>query len=288
MNKTTDTIEYDRSKARTHKGFTLLEITTVMVISSMVVITALSIFHRVQKTSVKINDKLEVQDVSTEILQRIAQDLDTLAVPGADTTVTINNKIVNGYNKSQLIIENKIYDKTNKPQVYERIVWQADYDEQWDCLNLYRSHSGLNLEDRMLDAALAEKQNAGTALFIPVCFGMTFFQIVVPQQERAPLTKWTGKTLPPAVRVSISFEEETENLDGTFEVLEEDITTRNIAVDRTRKIRFQFVEKDFTPDDPNDFLDQDSDPNEPDPTTSDTEVSDDRTKQTDENRTDTR
>ena len=273
---------------RPARGFTLLEITTVMVISSMVVITAHSIFHRVQKTSVKINDKLEVQDVSTEILQRIAQDLDTLAVPGADTTVTINNKIVNGYNKSQLIIENKIYDKTNKPQVYERIVWQADYDEQWDCLNLYRSHSGLNLEDRMLDAALAEKQNAGTALFIPVCFGMTFFQIVVPQQERAPLTKWTGKTLPPAVRVSISFEEETENLDGTFEVLEEDITTRNIAVDRTRKIRFQFVEKDFTPDDPNDFLDQDSDPNEPDPTTSDTEVSDDRTKQTDENRTDTR
>ncbi len=278
MNKTTNTIEYARSNAGRRKGFTLLEITTVMVISSMVVITALSIFHRVKKTSLKINEKLETKDVTGEILQRIARDLDNLAVPGADTTITINNKMEGRYNKSQLIIENKIYDKASKPQVYEKIVWQSDYDEQWDCLNLYRSHSGINLEDRMLDAALAEKQKEGIALFIPICFGMTFFQIVVPQQEKDPLAKWAGKTLPQAVQVSISFEPETENFDGTFEVLQEDITTRNIAIDRTRKIRFQFVKKDFTPDDPNDFMDKDSDPNEPDTTASDTKPLGDKTK----------
>ena len=262
MNKTTSAIKYDHSKAQSRKGFSLQEIIVVMAISSMVVITALSIFNRVQKTAGKINDKLEFKDVSKEVLQRIARDLDRLAVPGADTTVKLENKAMpTGYDTTRLTIENKIYDRDSKPQVYEKIVWQTVYDEMELCLNLYRSHSGINLEDRILDISLGEKQADGTELFVPVAFGLTLFEIAVPRQEEDPLKSWTAKSLPPAVQVSLAFEE-MENPDGTIEILEEYITGRTIAIDRTRKISFKFIKKDFTPDDPNDFIDDSTDPNE--------------------------
>jgi len=258
------------AKHKSRKAFSLIEIVTVMVISSMIMISTLAIFNRVRKATASINARLDKEDVADEVIQRIAEDLDRLAAPGFDTKVTINNKSSNGYNISQLIIENKIYDKSSKPQTFEKIVWQSQFDEIENITILYRHHGGLNLEDKILDGGLQTEQSDGTELFIPICWGMTLFEIVVPKKDVDPLTQWTKPELPKSVAVKISFAEPIENLDGTFEILEEDIIVRNIAIDRTRKMKYVFKKKDFTRTED----DEDTDPNDIDSETGDADEKD--------------
>jgi len=256
------------AKHKSRRAFSLVEIITVLVISSMIMISTLAIFNRVRKATASINARLDKEDVADEVLQRIAEDLDRLAAPGFDTKVTINNKLSNGYNITQLIIENKFYDKSSKPQTFEKIVWQSQFDEIEKITVLYRHHGGLNLEDKILDGDLQAEQSDGTELFIPICWGMTLFEIVVPKKDVDPFTQWTKSELPKSVAVKISFAEPIENLDGTLEILEEDIIVRNIAIDRTRKMKYVFKKKEFTrPED-----DEDTDPNDIDSETGDADA----------------
>jgi len=258
------------AKHKSRRAFSLIEIITVLVISSMIMISTLAIFNRVRQATASINARLDKEDVADEVIQRIAEDLDRLAAPGFDTKVTINNKLSNGYNISQLIIENKFYDKSSKPQTFEKIVWQSQFDEIEKILILYRHHGGLNLEDKILDGDLQTEQSDGTELFIPICWGMTLFEIVVPKKDADPLTKWTEPDLPKSVAVKISFAKPIENLDGTLEILEEDIIVRNIAIDRTRKMKYVFKKKDFTRTED----DEDTDPNDIDSETGDADEKD--------------
>jgi len=267
------------AKTRCPRGFSLIEMITVMVISSLVIISTLGIFNRVKSATASINAKLDKEDVADEILQRIAEDLDRLAAPGFDTKLTIRNKTSNGFNKSQLIIENKIYDRNNKPQTFEKIVWQSEYDPLEDMTILYRHHGGLCLEDKILDGELGDEQAGGKELYIPLCWGMTVFEIVVPKKDAKPITQWSSTSLPPSVAVTISFAEPVENFDGSFEILEEDRITRYIAIDRTRKPKFVFQKMDFTrPDE-----EKDDDPNDVDSDIENTEEKD--TKNITENKT---
>jgi prepilin-type N-terminal cleavage/methylation domain-containing protein len=265
-------------KANARRGFSLMEIITVMVISSMVMISTLTIFNRIKNATASINAKLDKEDIADEILQRIAEDLDRLAAPGFDTTVTIKSKISNGFSKTQLVIQNKIYDKNSKPQIFEKIVWQSEYDELEDMTILYRYHGGLCLEDKILDGQLKDLQADGTERFVPICWGMTLFEIVVPKEDAEPLTQWSKADLPTSVAVSISFAEPVEYFDGGLEIPEEDIITRHVAIDRTRKPRFVFEKKDFTRADPND-LDDSDDPNDVGATTKDDGKRDSKTKE---------
>ena len=228
------------------KGFSLVEAITVLVIAAMVMIAALTVYGRVKAAAASVSQKLEDRTLPREILQRIAEDLDRLAAPGLDTAVTINNKFQSGYNISQMIIENKIYDKDDKPRIYEKIVWQSSYDPFEDALILYRSHSGLNLEDKVIaDAEQLEMQELETELFIPLCSGITYFTIQVPKDEKF-LKKWTDeKKLPKSVEVTISFAEPFQADGGELDVYEEDKITRTIAIDRTRKIKYVFVKRDL-------------------------------------------
>jgi prepilin-type N-terminal cleavage/methylation domain-containing protein len=254
------------AKTRSRRGFSLIEIVTVMVISSMVMISTLAIFNRVKSATASINRKLDEEDVADEILQRIAEDLDRLATVGFDTTVTINSKKSAVFNKCQLIIENKFYDKSSKAKTFEKVVWQSEYDALEGMTILYRHHGGLCLEDKILDGELEDKQADGNELYIPICWGMTFFEIVIPKKDADPLTKWSSADLPTSVAVTISFAEPVENFDGTWEVAEEDRITRHIAIDRTRMPEYVFKKKDFSKpdlDDPND-MDSNADPNDTD------------------------
>jgi len=177
------------AKQKSRRAFSLIEIITVLVISSMIMISTLAIFNRVRKATASINARLDKEDVADEVIQRIAEDLDRLAAPGFDTKVTINNKLSGGYNISQLIIENKFYDKSSKPQTFEKIVWQSQFDEIEKITILYRHHAGLNLEDKILDGQLQAEQSDGTEIYVPICWGMTLFEIVVPKKDIDPLTK---------------------------------------------------------------------------------------------------
>ncbi|MCF7954537.1 MAG: hypothetical protein K9M75_01930 [Phycisphaerae bacterium] len=270
-------------KPRSLRAFSLIEITTVLVIYSMIMISTLAIFNRVRKATASINARLDKEDVADEILQRIAEDLDRLAAPGFDTMVTINNKFSNGCNISQLIIENKIYDKDSKPQTFEKIVWQSQFDEIEKMQVLYRHHGGLNLEDKILDGELQTDQSDGTEIFVPICWSMSLFEIVVPKENAEPLTRWTESELPKSVAIKISFAEPVENFDGTLEIPQDDIITRNIAIDRTRKMKYVFEKKDFTRAD----YDEDTDPNDVDSETGDADKKDSKSEPDDKKTGDT-
>jgi prepilin-type N-terminal cleavage/methylation domain-containing protein len=270
------------SKANSRRAFSLIEIITVMVISSMVMMSTLAIFQRVKSATASVNRKLDQEDVADEILQRIAEDIDRLITDGFDTTVTINNKMENDFNKSQLIIENKFYDKSNRAKTFEKVIWQSDYDELEGMTILYRHHGGLCLEDKILDGELQEKQADNNALFIPLCWGMTLFEIVVPRKDAEPLRRWTSK-LPKSIAVSISFAEPMENFDGTLEVADEDRITRYIAVNRTQKMKFVIEKKDFTR--PELEPEETDDPNEVD-TDAETDADDETESTDDEDETD--
>lgn len=220
-----------------NRAFTLAEVLAALVIGTMVLIAVLGIYNRAERAAAAITRKLEGLRVPNEVLQRIAEDLDRVITHGADTKITIENKVTEGYQSARLRITKTIYDDKNKKETFEEIVWQSGYDFQseTDGLVLYRSHSGMTLEDKLLDEPRASVEKAFS--FIPVCSGVTFFKIQVPSGDKF-VNKWTSDKLPVGVVITISFAEPFETPSGALEVPEEQIITRSIAIDRTRKLRF--------------------------------------------------
>lgn len=261
----------------TSKAFTLVEIISVLAIAALIMIATLNVYDRVRRSTSSINERLEENLLTTEILQRIAQDIDTLAAPGFDTTVSIHNIYEAGENKAQLIIENKIYGTDNKPKIFERVTWHTYYDPLLEQYILYRSHGGIALEDQIMDTiesgeeltSQASLQRIGSEPYVPIASGMTYFEILAVNDENFS-REWTSASLPNAIAVSISFAPYVENIDGEFEVPFEDISTRTIAVDRTRKIKYKFLAREFDEEDPNsidmdDIDTENGDPNNPGP-----------------------
>ena len=81
------------------------------------------------------------------------------------------------------------------------------------------------------------KEDWEREIFVPICAGVTFFKIeAVTGNIRAE--RWNGAP-PPGLAVTISFAEPYKRVDGTFDVLDEEKITRTIALDLTRKIRFE-------------------------------------------------
>ena len=166
-----------------------------------------------------------------------------MAIAGADTTLSLRNKIRNRYNTTQLIIENKIYDKSKKPRTFAKVIWQTSYDPFEDALTLYRSHSGIAMEDRLFETAsdsVSRLEKPATELFVPLASVITYFKIETVENEKVA-NIWSATSLPKALRISISFAEPFENMSGQLEVWEEDIITRTVAIDRTRAIKYVFV-----------------------------------------------
>jgi len=242
-----------------------MEIMAVLMIVAMVTLAALGVFNRARTASASISRRLDRNDASLEVLQRIAEDLDRLAKPGYNIKVTVANKIVDGFSKSQLVIQSDYYNKAGKLAMFEKVIWQTQYDTFEDTLILYRGHFGINLDDKILSVAEAERAKIDQKPFVPVCAGMTFFEFTVPQGDKKPLKKWTSGKLPPAITVVMSFAPPVELATGEFVILEEDTEKRTIAIDRTKKLRFTFVKKEFNIEDI-EHTDKTEDPNEPDST----------------------
>ncbi|MHC4087008.1 MAG: PilW family protein [Planctomycetota bacterium] len=221
-------------------GFSLAEVLTAMVIASLVMVTVLGIYSRAESSAATIKRKFDNSRLPTEVLQRIAEDLDQIMTTDVYTKISIKNKFEKGFPTAQLIITKTIVGK-QKPMVFENIIWQTNYDYDSDSLVLYRqrtSEIGL-LEDKLLDE---ERENWEQALFVPICEGITFFEIEALKNGE-PLDKFTGR-MPLGIQVTISFAEPFKTLTNTFDVYDEDKFTRAIAVDRTRKIRFKIAPKE--------------------------------------------
>jgi hypothetical protein len=134
-----------------------------------------------------------------------------------------------------LTIQQTIYDKDNKQLTFEEIVWQSNYDIDANSLTLYRSHSGIALEDKLLDEKRADWEKEYP--FVPICTGLTLFKIQVPTSD-IPQDTWTKSSLPPGIIVTISFAEPYETIIGTLDVPDSEKISRTIVINRTRKIKF--------------------------------------------------
>lgn len=222
-------------------GFSLAEILAALTIGAMVLVAILTIYNRAQNSVAAITQKFDQARLPQEVLQRIAEDLDGIIAAGDDTKIIIPQpKFDNGFSTAKLEITKTFNDRSDKKQVFEKIVWQTayDYDSELDGLVLYRSHSGITMEDKLLDE---EKDIEDRELFIPICEGVTFFKIQVPVGEQL-LDQWNSSSLPRAVTVTISFAEPFEAEDNNLDVPEELKVTRTIAIDRTRKIRIELAD----------------------------------------------
>jgi len=235
--------EYNMKKAfgtsRERTGFSLAEVITSLTIGSMVLVAVLVVYNRAERSAAAVTRKLESSRLLSEVMQRIAEDLDGI-IAGTDTKINIENKFENGFPTARLTITKTFFDRRNQEQTFENIVWQTSYDFEAgvEGMVLYRGHSGIALEDKLLDN---NKDDWERELFVPICAGITFFRIKVPWGLRY-LERWTSTSLPPGIEVTISAGEPFKTVGGTLDVPEEEKIVRTIAVDRTRKIRF-IVEK---------------------------------------------
>jgi len=220
---------------RTHKGFSLAEVIAAITIGSMILVAVLGIYNRAEKSASSVMQKVGSSRLSSEVLQRIAEDLDRIISSTSDTTVTIENKLKNSFPAAKLTITKTIKDDRNKEIKFEEIIWQTiyDYESPDTGLVLYRSYNGLALEDKVLDK---NKDETELKRAVPICSGVTFFNINALQSGK-PVDKWKGQP-PSGITVTMSFAEPFQRINGTLDVLDEEKTTRTIAIDRTRKINF--------------------------------------------------
>lgn len=231
----------------TRTGYSLAEVLAAIIIGSMILVAVLGIYNRAEKSATKVTQKLQSSQLSSEVIQRIAEDLDRIISSSSDTTITIENKFKNGFPAAKLTISKTIKDSTNKEQKFEEIVWQSlyDYESPATGLVLYRSYSGIALEDKLLDKS---KDDLELARAVPICSGVTFFEINAIQDGK-PLDKWDDQ--PPAgITVTISFAEPYKRTNGTLDVPDMEKDIRTIAIDRTRKIQFALEITD-SPEDAN-------------------------------------
>ncbi len=239
------------NKTNTNKpAFSLIETITVLIISALVLIAAINIYTRVRAAADSVDNYIFKNETSDEILQRLAEDIDQLAVPGFDTTISIAHKFDSGYQTCRMIMTNHIYDSKDKKRTYEEIIWQTAVDPEYDILNLYRLHTGMNTQ-RKIASEIGYVPDDEGEVFVRMAIGLTHFTINVVNNE-VLLDRWTPGRLPKAIYATISFTPPEENEFGEAEIPDEQLISRTIAVDRTRTIAFEFIAKDFSSYDPND------------------------------------
>lgn len=224
-------------------GFSLAEVLAAMTIGAMVVVAVLAIYHRAEQSAGAAIRRLDESQLPREVLQYIAEDLDRMIASGSDAKVTIQNKLESTASgklipAARLSFTRMITDTLYKEHIFEEVIWQSSYNIESlsDGLVLYRSHSGMNLEDKVLQE---NKYDWEREAFVPICSGVTFFNISATAGENL-VERWDG-TPPTGITVTLSFAEPFKNVDGTYDVPEEDKITRTIAIDRTRKIRFDIA-----------------------------------------------
>ncbi len=223
---------------RKPSGFSLAEMLAALTIGAMILVAVLGIYSRAERSAGTISRRFDSSRLPGEILQRIAEDLDRTISAGSNAKITIENKFENGLPSARLTIRKTIRDSKDQEQVLEEIIWQGSADVDSNSLVLYRSHNGMVLEDKLLDEKRASWEKDYS--FVPICAGVTFFKIQVPQGE-AFQDGWASDALPAGIVATISFAQPLGTVAGTFDVPDEEKVTRTIAIDRTRKIGFEVV-----------------------------------------------
>jgi hypothetical protein len=214
------------------------EMLVALVIGAVVLTAILSVYSRANRAAEAVLGRIESPALATEVLQLLAEDLDRVMGNGQDFSIQIKNGLDNGFTRAQLVMRRTMRDSKNEEKVFEEITWRAgyDYDGTSPGLVIYRGHEGVDLEDKLLDPKRETWENSYP--LVPLCRGVTLFQLEVPKGEDEFLDQWAEPTLPPGVRVTISFAQPHETVRGTWDVYDEEKIIRTIAIDKTRKIKF--------------------------------------------------
>jgi len=226
---------------RRQGGFSLAETLATVVIGAATLIAVLMVYRRVEDSATATHAKLDESRVPTEVLQRIAEDLDKVISTGPDTKIIIESGFEKGLPKSQLTITRTFMDATDVEQVLDEVKWIPgyDYDRDIGTMILYRGHTGLSYEDKLLDSQRSVWESEYP--LVPMCAGVTYFRIEIPRGNDVFQDTWNTSALPTGVRVTISFAEPFETVSGTLDVPESSKYSRTIAIDRTREIRFELA-----------------------------------------------
>ncbi|MCP4451598.1 MAG: prepilin-type N-terminal cleavage/methylation domain-containing protein [Planctomycetes bacterium] len=228
-----------RCRQAVRSGFTLTELMVAVVIASMVLSVLLAISSHVQQSAASINKTLGEFELVQEVLQLIAEDLDTKIDPEAGTTLTVFNRVEDGYPTAKMVISTTMKDEKFEAQILEEITWQANVDLQTNRIVLYRSHTGHILEDKLLDQRRDPVESFSP--FVPVCGGLTAFRIEVYRQGEWT-DQWASKELPTGIRVVVTDAIAEKNVRGEWEVPEEALVSRTMAIDRTRELKFEVAD----------------------------------------------
>jgi hypothetical protein len=218
-------------------GYSLGEMLAALVIGALVLTAILAVYSRANRAADAVLRKIESPALAEEVLQLMAEDLDRVSGAAEGTSITIASGFDNGFARSQLILRRTFKDGKDEEQTFEEIIWRAGYDYESPApgLVVYRSYEGIGLEDKLLD----QKRETWERNYplVPICCGVTFFRIEVPKGDDF-VDQWSASSLPPGVKVTISFAEPYQTVRGTWDVLEDQKISRIIAIDRTRKIKF--------------------------------------------------
>jgi type II secretory pathway pseudopilin PulG len=218
------------------RGVSLLELVIAMVIASMVLVTLFTLYSQTRRDADAISSILDSSVLPERIQQLIAQDLDRFYAVTDDVTFNLQPMPSGGLAGSSLVMESSIYDGLSQPKTYERIIWLTRLDPESQSMALYRGHSGLVSEDKLLESQRTDEERSQ---LVPLCSGLTYFKIEAVNQG---LAKSTHIGPPPAqVVVSLSFAQ-PEKRGNDLAIPPEKIVTRTIAVGRLRPVRYIFTD----------------------------------------------
>ncbi|HSV27371.1 MAG TPA: prepilin-type N-terminal cleavage/methylation domain-containing protein [Sedimentisphaerales bacterium] len=218
-------------------GLSLVEMVISVMIGGMVLVAVYTVYIHALRNVAAVSAAIERDELPDRILKLLARDLDRFFVNTEDVSFVLQPMHEGGLVSARLIMESRIYDNRMHPRPHERIVWEARYDPLSESLILYRGHSGIVSEDRLLHRHRTEEERRQ---LVPLCDGLTHFEINA-FVEGSPRNAFAGNVPPNQVVVSLSFA--PPELRGDQYVIPEDsIITRTIAVNRLRKIPYIFTE----------------------------------------------
>lgn len=240
---------------RLHRGISLIEMVIAVMIGSMVLVVVFVVYSHARRSVATMSESLERDEMSGRILQLIAQDMDRCLVDTGDVSINLQPLRLEGLVSARFIMESTLYDNQKQARPYERIVWEARYDIPTQSLILYRGHSGIVSEDKLLESQRTDEERRQ---LVPLCDGLTHFRIMAVAGG-SPRDAYAGNVLPQQFVVSLSFAE-PEQEGNEYVIPEESIVTRTIAVNRARKISYIFTEPNLA--EPN-VPQESTEPNEP-------------------------
>jgi prepilin-type N-terminal cleavage/methylation domain-containing protein len=226
-------------------GFTLAEVLAAMVIGSMVLIAVLTVYSRAQRCAAAVTRSLNESRRPYEVLQLIAEDLDKMISNDSNINAVMAERYVNNYMAAILMIDVNYKDGANKDQKYEQLIWQCNtnYESDANDMVLYRYYEGIAPEDKLLDR---NKDISERNVYVPICRGVTYFGIDIYTGQEEPVPVLPRGT-PLGVTLTISFAEPFKDLDGHYDVPENQKYSRTITFDKSRNIKFK-IEENTSPE----------------------------------------